>query len=365
MASFSRSFKSPSFLSPVRRPGMPGRSISNSSSLADVPASPQPQSPSYEPSEFSFSVPGSPVPRSSTEMGHPEDSEKTTSTPRGSPRTSSQPINIALPRAKNFYTTSSEAWTPTEPLSARGDLKGGYFPRHEDPNARVNRTHPFHHEPKPLISKRTASETVQSDGTQRPSESPAPVASAPPQYSASPRVGSYLPGGLHDQSVPLGKYYPSNYEARKKTPAEDSQFLAPSSMPSSFRPDSSRTLGSSSKTSNNSNDSEVKRKLLQYQRDMVAQAKMAASEILKSSKDASKLPSSATQRTKTLNDFRLTASTPHKPVSPRLMPLGSPGPVTPMDLAESGSYLERVTRPDNVTAEDRLDLGAGYTSRTL
>lgn len=28
-----------------------------------------------------------------------------------------------------------------------------------------------------------------------------------------------------------------------------------------------------------------------------------------------------------------------KPVSPRLLPLGSPGPVTPMELEESAGYL--------------------------
>lgn len=109
-------------------------------------------------------------------------------------------------------------------------------------------------------------------------------------------------------------------------------------------------------------DSEVRQKLLQYQRDMVTQATMAATDLLGPSKDGAKSGAAVSQRNAALQELRLSAPAPHKPISPRLLPLGSPGPVTPMEL-ESGvsSYLDKaivVDRPrmDSLTSSSSIDL---------
>lgn len=72
-------------------------------------------------------------------------------------------------------------------------------------------------------------------------------------------------------------------------------------------------------------DSGAKHRLQQYQRDMIAQAALAASEVLGG--------------TANLGGSMVRGQ---KPVAPRLLPLGSPGPVTPIDLEGGGdSYLTR------------------------
>lgn len=101
-------------------------------------------------------------------------------------------------------------------------------------------------------------------------------------------------------SIAQGKYHPSNYKS----------LTAPSSM-ATPQPSLHTTLLPADATS----ATDIRRKLQQYQRDMVEQAAMAA---------------------------RL--SVPGgEPVSPRLCPLGSPGPVTPWELdgGEGEGYLER------------------------
>jgi hypothetical protein len=157
-------------------------------------------------------------------------------------------------------------------------------------------------------------------------------------------VSSYIPIGIHDSAaLPLGKYYPSNYERR---PVAGSSHLHPpirvgvgqaaKSEPQVpiYRHDSS---AAHSRTS-----SEVKRRLIQYQRDMVAQATVAASALLannESSASGGSTPTPMLPGNITLPcNVRLgqTIVKTHKPISPRLEPLGSPGPVTPMSL-EVGS----------------------------
>lgn len=156
----------------------------------------------------------------------------------------------------------------------------------------------------------------------------------------------YFPSGLQDTPLPTGKYYPSNYEKRN---AESSSpnLRPPTTMPapSSFKSESSvpkyKNTASSSQF-----DSEAKRRLQQYQRDMIAQATMAANEVLGSSakKNGSSLASSLR------NIPQLGGHNFQKPLTPNLLPLGSPGPVTPMDL-EGGDagYMTRgrpVSGPD-------------------
>jgi hypothetical protein len=84
---------------------------------------------------------------------------------------------------------------------------------------------------------------------------------------------------------------------------------------------------------------DVKRRLQQYQRDMVAQAAMAASALIASSGAANPATASSLSGVP-LPKVQLAANflKAHKPVSPRLRPVGSPGPVTPMSL-EGESYL--------------------------
>jgi hypothetical protein len=59
--------------------------------------------------------------------------------------------------------------------------------------------------------------------------------------------------------------------------------------------------------------SDVKRKLQQYQRDMIVQARMSAA-----------------------NSIAGVATEKKEPISPRLLPAGSPGPITPLELEMDG-----------------------------
>jgi hypothetical protein len=103
----------------------------------------------------------------------------------------------------------------------------------------------------------------------------------PTVNASTPRYANVEDDNL---SMPLGKYHPSKY----KNPS------APSAQHAR-------------------QTSDIKRKVQQYQREMAQQAIMA-----------SRLNST---------------SSGTKPISPRLLPLGSPGPVTPMELEESAGYL--------------------------
>lgn len=102
----------------------------------------------------------------------------------------------------------------------------------------------------------------------------------------------------------------------------------------------------------------MRRKMQQYQRDMIAQATMALGSSAKSTTSLSLngLP---------IKDTWITGSSPHKPRSPRLDPLGSPGPVTPMELESAGSsYLEKGKSPVPPFSKDSLSAPrAGLTAR--
>ncbi|GAO13590.1 hypothetical protein UVI_02015370 [Ustilaginoidea virens] len=81
---------------------------------------------------------------------------------------------------------------------------------------------------------------------------------------------------------------------------------------------------------------QMRRRMLQYKRDMIAQATMflgASTKTTKPGMSLSGLP---------IKDIWFPASASQRPLSPRLHPLGSPGPVTPMELESGGSsYLDR------------------------
>ncbi|KAG7142381.1 hypothetical protein HYQ45_001248 [Verticillium longisporum] len=268
----------------------------------------------------------------------------------------SNPITIELPAVRKFK--SGPPQTPPEPLSARGDVPGGYFPLHEDSTARIHRPHPFTGTRKPR-QQRIVPNTEPLVLPAAAGTSNLPAMTEPTTLLAAkskePRsnlpVASYLPSGVRDTTLPMGKYYPSNYEMRNHPP-HPTMSMEPT--PVQPRPVGVAGLSSSVKsesqvpTMSNENfqtsrqDSDVRRKLAQYQRDMIAQARLAATEILGSSAKTTTTPQPTTATaTVMLNGFPLAgmrhfaASGGGKPLSPRLLPLGSPGPVTPMDL-ESG-----------------------------
>lgn len=172
-----------------------------------------------------------------------------------------------------------------------------------------------------------------------------------PMSSNTP-VMAYNPSGAHDTSLPLGKYYPSNYEQTHR-PVLSSQssvhqgIASPLAVgaPSSVKSDSQLFA----RPTESLDESEVKRKLKQYQRDMIAQARLAANQVLGDGAHpaAPLVPTAVTLNgvpLRSLHPFGMTSV--HKPISPRLLPLGSPGPVTPMDLegGEDG-YLDRGRAP--------------------
>ncbi|KAK7432868.1 hypothetical protein QQZ08_000731 [Neonectria magnoliae] len=265
----------------------------------------------------------------------------------GNGNNSSNPIVIELPQHRRF--SAAPIRTPPEPLSARGDLPGGYFPLHEDPNSRVHRPHPFqaHHDAR--MARHQSMGLVPDSRpayADRPTSNPAPGLS---MAQSNTPVASYLPAGFHDSPLPMGKYYPSNYEQR----ADSQASLRPSfssSLASTSASDSDVTLRPPDRSQIATPESEIKRKLQQYQRDMVAQASMAANELLGSSVSSNaKGGAGSSLGGIRIRDTRFTAPAPLKPMSPKLLPLGSPGPVTPMTLESAGgSYLRDSGRDDGL-----------------
>jgi hypothetical protein len=121
--------------------------------------------------------------------------------------------------------------------------------------------------------------------------------------------------------IPAGKYYPSNYKSPETT-----RVSTPSSAAAVPLPPTNLTIPSTTsqktkrqKSGHERDSSDVKRKLQQYQRDMIAQARLATSHAGGQGQG-------------------LHIQMP-KPVSPKLLPAGSPGPITPFELEESGGYL--------------------------
>jgi len=152
-----------------------------------------------------------------------------------------------------------------------------------------------------------------------------------------------MPTGDHDSPLPMGKYYPSNYERRSPT---NTQHHRPPPTAAHAKSDS-QTIKHRTDSTHSRLDSGAKHRLQQYQRDMIAQAALAAREVLggTANRGASGLPAGASAlEGLPLMNIQLGSSVMrgHKPVSPRLLPLGSPGPVTPIDLEGGGdSYMTR------------------------
>ncbi len=119
--------------------------------------------------------------------------------------------------------------------------------------------------------------------------------------------------------IPMGKYHPANYKSGLSTPATTS----PSAHAVPLPPTNLALPHPSNKRQrppHQRKNSEVKRKLQQYQQNMIAQARSAA---------ASASPSSATS-----SSLKFYIKEPN---SPKLGPAGSPGPITPFELEESAT----------------------------
>ncbi|PNH27187.1 hypothetical protein VD0002_g9138 [Verticillium dahliae] len=275
----------------------------------------------------------------------------------------SNPITIELPAVRKFKSGPSR--TPPEPLSARGDVPGGYFPLHEDATARIHRPHPFAGARKPRQQRiDPAIEPLVLPAAGGTSNLPAMtepttlLAAKSNEPRSNLPVASYLPSGVRDTTLPMGKYYPSNYEKRNHPPHPTTSMeptpvqprpVGVAGLSSSVKSESQVPTVSNENFQTSRQDSDVRRKLAQYQRDMIAQARLAATEILGSSAKTTTAPQPTTATaTVMLNGFPLAgmrhfaASGGGKPLSPRLLPLGSPGPVTPMDL--EGGELGSVDR---------------------
>ncbi|KAK2624117.1 hypothetical protein QTJ16_006751 [Diplocarpon rosae] len=147
---------------------------------------------------------------------------------------------------------------------------------------------------------------------------------------------AFAPGVPDTLRIPRGKYHPANYPSPAATGV-----TPPPSTPRAARPLAHLALPLSAshprrdradRPQPDRTSSEVKRKLQQYQRDMIAQARDAAS----------------STRAKTRE---------RAPISPRLLPLASPGPITPFELEEADGYLvagSSETRKENERQVKRL-----------
>lgn len=250
----------------------------------------------------------------------------------------------------------------------------GYFSLHENPETRIHRPHPFHtatqkadEDADGLAKSAHSTQAAQtsssppSSSTRRPALPPFavlkprghhPIANNKVNMSRSQGltpVTSYVPsGGFHEAPMPVGKYYPSNYERRhnstQNAPRTSRNSLQPPSArgPSSVKSDTAVPQLNRTDSPGRSEASEAARRLQQYQRDMVAQAYLAAQkatqELASKEGGASAALAAASLHGAPLSRFQV-ASVPHRPLSPRLEPMGSPGPVTPLALEGADGYL--------------------------
>lgn len=136
--------------------------------------------------------------------------------------------------------------------------------------------------------------------------------------------------------MPMGKYHPSNF---KSTPTS-SVTISSQGIPPPFAPHSlslPKTAGKrSARPGHERRGSDVKRKIQQYQREMIASSRAGHRSAGGSTKAA------------------LT-----KPDSPKLLPCGSPGPITPFELEEAAGYLiagGRAPRAIDVDLQRQNDL---------
>ncbi|CAD6444058.1 0f8a16ac-842e-4d9a-9bd3-25512091f7a1 [Sclerotinia trifoliorum] len=212
------------------------------------------------------------------------------------------------------------------PLTGRGELPGGYFPGFADENPETLKSAVLLSTSRSRASPEVKSLTMSSVLSPMDSPSSDATVRSPPSIISSPFT---LPETL---VMPKGKYYPSNYKPAPTSPAPSvaSPILNGGNL--QLPPKSQRQKSTNPNHQRRSSD--IKRKLQKYQRDMIEQARMVHASVT-SSPGVPCAPGS-------------------KPVSPRLLPLGSPGPITPFELEESSGYLIAGQTRSGGLAEGRL-----------
>jgi hypothetical protein len=205
-------------------------------------------------------------------------------------------------------------------------INRGYFPNHEK-LSRQYKTHPFCKKkdstPSPPIMS-SASSTLSSPPGTAPQAAQSMVSPTPSNIPS--------PEAL---AIPMGKYHPSTYKPVSPGISTDLSPIPASIQPSELRIQSPDKSNKRSTYERRTGD--VKLKLQQYQREMIAQARLA------------ELPSGAQDQAGSA-----------KPTSPKLQPLGSPGPITPLELEESSGYMAAGMREAN---RERLDQERSMKSR--
>lgn len=119
---------------------------------------------------------------------------------------------------------------------------------------------------------------------------------------------------LEALAIPMGKYHPLNYKPVSPGISTGLSPITASMQPTEVQippPDKNNMRPAYERRT-----SDLKLKLQQYQRDMIAQARLAG------------LPGGTQDQAGSA-----------KPSSPKLQPLGSPGPITPLELEESSGYM--------------------------
>ena len=191
----------------------------------------------------------------------------------------------------------------------QADYRSGYFPNHEEIQ-RSYKSHPFHNQPEIKGSLFLPTATSMSDYD------------TPGSDVASRGHTSLLSPGFPPEvlQIPMGKYHPSNF---KSNPTSSVGTPTGHSIPAPFPshnlalPKTTGKRNTAARPGHERRGSDVKRKIQQYQREMIAQSRTAGHHSTGGAMKAAL----------------------RKPNSPKLEPLGSPGPITPFELEESAGYM--------------------------
>lgn len=207
---------------------------------------------------------------------------------------------------------TSPSW-PKTPLTAR-EIEGGHFPFHETSPQKPQLSQSFRPRyqlrPAPRPSNHIDTLSPDSDSAPNPSFTPhrglssshyqpssplsptMPRSPLPLKTNANTRTSKHSSKNLHLPSLP--RFHPANYQPLETGSTQAYRIPRPGSSTRQF--------------------SDPQQQVHQYQRDIVANATRSARSVIAQN---------------------LTT----KPSPPRLHPLGSPGPVTPMALEEHDDYL--------------------------
>ena len=227
---------------------------------------------------------------------------------------------------------------PTTPLTARDRATGGHFPFHT--------TTP----PRPLLSK-SFRPYYQLKPAPRPSnymDNSSPETDEPPKPPHLSHREQQLP--RHKPSSPLSPTMPPSHLSASSANTQASRRpiknLQLSSLPrfhpahyQSAESSAAPSMRTSRPTSSGRQLSDAQLKLHQYQRDLVATAARSSRAII-------------------------SQNGANKPSPPRLHPLGSPGPVTPLILEANGDYMLAGAAGDSV-AGSAEDGGRGLIDRLI